>query len=292
MPKNYRKENWRIGKLSEKDEEKLFRASPIYLAPITVSLIIGIICSFLFLNANVEVPSITIMPETGIGSISNAVYFVILIAIGAYLMYFLLKKKVHFGIRLIIGIAVSAITFTLSILYFDLLFVILNWSVGLWALLLLGVLSVLIVDYFIFLSEGAITCLVILLLGGSLGAFLGITIPALSAVFILLLLAVYDVLAVYYGPIGKIASHGLENLPGVTFNFKEVHVGLGDLTFYSMLISNALISFGWKACMFAFVGILIGSYVAFKLLERKGMFPGLPIPIVLGLTLIYLSNIL
>jgi len=277
--------------LSEKDEEKLFRASPIYLAPITASLIVGIICSFLFLNVNVEVPPITIMPETGIGSVSNAVYFVILVAIGAYLMYFLLKKKFHFGIRLIIGIAVSAITFTLSILYFDLLFMILNWTVDFWTLLALGGLSVFIADYFIFMSKGAVTNLVILLIGGSLGAFLAITIPALSAVFILLLLAVYDVIAVYYGPVGKIASHGLENLPGVTFSFKEVHVGLGDLTFYSMLISHALISFGWKACPFTLVGILTGSYIAFKMLESKGMFPGLPIPIVLGLALTYLSSL-
>jgi len=277
--------------LSEKDKRKVFKASPVYLVPITASLIVGLVCSTLFLNANVEVPSITIMPETGLGSVSNALYFVILVAIGAYLMYFLLKRKIRFGIRLIIGFAVSAIAFTLSMLYFDLFFISLGWDVGIWPLLALGILSVFIVDYFIFLSGGTVTNLIILLIGGSLGAFLGITVPTLSAVFILLLLAVYDVIAVYYGPVGKIASHGLENLPGVTFSFKDVHVGLGDLTFYSMLISHALISFGWKACLFAFIGILAGSYIAFKMLEKKGMFPGLPIPIVLGLTLLYLSNL-
>ena len=277
--------------MSEKDKGKVFKASPVYLVPITASLIVGLVCSILFLNANVEVPSITIMPETGLGSVSNALYFVILVAVGAYLMYFFLKRKIHFGIRLIIGLAVSAIAFTLSILYFDLFFIFLGWNVGIWPLLALGVLSVFIVDYFIFLSRGAVTNLIILLIGGSLGAFLGITVPTLSAVFILLLLAVYDVIAVYYGPVGKIASHGLENLPGVTFSFKDVHVGLGDLTFYSMLISHALISFGWKTCLFAFIGILAGSYIAFKMLEKKGMFPGLPIPIVLGLTLLYLSNL-
>ena len=60
--------------MSEKDKRKVFKASPVYLVPITASLIVGLVCSILFLNANVEVPSITIMPETGLGSVSNALY--------------------------------------------------------------------------------------------------------------------------------------------------------------------------------------------------------------------------
>jgi len=38
-------------------------------------------------------------------------------------------------------------------------------------------------------------------------------------------------------------------------------------------------------------GVLVGVFIAFKMLERKGIFPGLPFPIVLGLLpfLVYLS---
>lgn len=276
-----------------KNGDEAFKASPIYLAPIAISLLVGILCSAMFREANVEIDyKVTIMPETGIGPISNAIYFVVLISIGAYLMYFLLKRKIHFGVRFLIGVAVTVITFMLSFFYFDLLFIIVHFEGDFWLLFIVSIFATVMTDYFIFLNRGAIHNLLILLIGGALGAFLGITIPTLSAVFILLLLAVYDVISVYYGPVGKIASHGLENLPGVTFSFKDVHVGLGDLTFYSMLVSHALIQFGWSACIFALAGTLLGSFIAFKLLEKRGMFPGLPIPIILGLIFTCLSTLI
>ncbi len=277
--------------MSDKDEYS-FKASPIYLIPIALSLFVSIFCSLLFVGANVDIGYITLMPDSGIGSIWNAIYFVMLIAVGAYLMYFLLKKKLRFGINFLIGTAISIITFMLSFLYLDLLFVIVNFEMNLWFLIIISIFATALADYFIFSNYRIAQNIIVLLIGGSLGAFLGMTVPTLSALFILLLLAVYDVIAVYYGPVGKIASHGLENLPGVAFSFKDVHVGLGDLTFYSMLISHALIYFEWEACIFSLAGVLLGSFIAFKLLEKRGMFPGLPVPIILGLAFMYLSSLI
>jgi len=274
------------------ETEPLFKASPIYLVPIAISILVGILCSLLLIAANTDIGYITIMPESLSGSAWNAAYFVILIAAGAYSMYFLLKRKIHFGIRLLIGAAISIVTFMLSLLYLESTFTIMGFEVSLWLLLAASAGIAAIVTYLTFSSIKVAREIVVLLVGGSLGAFLGLTIPPLSAIFILLLLAVYDIIAVYYGPVGKIASHGLENLPGISFSFRDVHVGLGDLTFYSMLISHALIYFGEKACIFSVVGVLLGSFLAFKLLEKRGMFPGLPIPIVLGLVLMYFSSLI
>ena len=274
------------------EAETSFKASPIYLVPIVLSILVGIFCSFLFIAANTNIGYITIMPESLSGSAWNALYFVILIAAGAYFMYFLLKKKFHFGIRLLIGIAILVVTFMLSILYLDSFLVIINLEISPWLLLVASAITTGVAVYLTFSRVKIAHDIVVLLVGGGLGAFLGLTIPTLSAIFILLLLAVYDVIAVYYGPVGKIASHGLEKLPGISLSFKDVHVGLGDLTFYSMLVSHALIYFGEKACIFSAVGVLLGSFVAFKLLERRGMFPGLPVPIGLGLTLMYLSSLI
>jgi hypothetical protein len=36
-------------------------------------------------------------------------------------------------------------------------------------------------------------------------------------------------------------------------------------------------------CVFSALGVLVGSFLAFKMLERKGIFPGLPFPVALGL---------
>jgi presenilin-like A22 family membrane protease len=124
---------------------------------------------------------------------------------------------------------------------------------------------------------------IVLVLGGAAGTLLGASIPTFSAVLILILLAVYDVIAVFHGPVGKIATQGLEHLPGASFSFRDIHVGLGDLTFYSMLVSHVLIKFGWGAGAAAACGVLLGAFLSFKLVERKGIFPGLPFSVMFGL---------
>ncbi|UCE95311.1 MAG: hypothetical protein JSV51_06155 [Candidatus Bathyarchaeota archaeon] len=135
----------------------------------------------------------------------------------------------------------------------------------------------------VFLKKGGLRGIILLVIGGAIGTLLGASIPFFSAILILLLLAVYDVYAVFRGPVGKIVAKGLEHLPGASFAFKRIHVGLGDLTFYSMLVSRMLLSLGWESCIAATLGVLLGAFLSFKMVERKGMFPGLPFPIVLGL---------
>jgi hypothetical protein len=60
-------------------------------------------------------------------------------------------------------------------------------------------------------------------------------------------------------------------------------MGMGDLTFYSMLISRVLADAGPSFCLFSVIGVMAGAFLAFKGLEKKGIFPGLPLPIALGL---------
>ena len=132
----------------------------------------------------------------------------------------------------------------------------------------------------------------VICIGGALGIFFGFAIPLWSAVLILAFLGVYDVFAVYRGPVGKIAqSSGLDDLQGLSFSFKDIQMGLGDLVFYSMLTGAVFFNFvnsfafplGFLPCIVAIIGIMAGSIVTFFMLERKGIFPGLPFPIMLGL---------
>jgi hypothetical protein len=109
------------------------------------------------------------------------------------------------------------------------------------------------------------------------------SIPILSAVLILSFLAAYDVFAVYRGPVGKIAQTGLEQLRGLSVSFRDIQIGLGDLTFYSMLTALVLTNAGPALCLASITGVLIGAFAALKMLERKGIFPGLPFPVALGL---------
>ena len=146
-------------------------------------------------------------------------------------------------------------------------------------------------DFVIFRVHGKPASLVVLCIGGALGAFLGISIPTLSATLILGFLAVYDVFAVYRGPVGKIAHIGLEQLRGLSFSFRDIQMGLGDLTFYSMLSGHMLFNFSITSCIASTIGILSGCFLSFKMLEKKEMFPGLPLPIVLGLAAGFLGSL-
>jgi presenilin-like A22 family membrane protease len=260
-----------------------FKARLIHLTPILVSLLFGTLCAFLILTSPMEFYRVTPFSEDVLGSLGNAIYFVILVGAGATLLYLLLKKKSHKLISLITGFALTTAVFVLSFVY---LFAALsNIAVPHMEALILAssILITALVDYTIFRTHRVVYNLMILCLGGALGTFLGASIPTYSAVLILCSLAIYDVFAVYHGPVGKIARSGLEQLRGLSFSFKNIQMGLGDLTFYSMLTSRVLFQSGLTFCFASSAGVLIGVFLGFKMLEKKGMFPGLPIPMTLGL---------
>jgi presenilin-like A22 family membrane protease len=254
----------------------------IYLTPIIASLLFGFLCALTLLIAPLEVYPVTPFQE-GIGSFGNALYFVILVAVGATVIYILLKRRNKKIITFITGFALTAATLMLSIIYLTAIFSTLNIPYADTLSLIPSILITALTVFIIFRTPSKISSLAILLLGGALGTFLGSTIPTLSAILILGFLAVYDTFAVYRGPVGKIARSGLENLRGLSYSFKDIQMGLGDLTFYSMLSGHMLLNFGYTAFIASTIGILCGCALSFKMLEKKGMFPGLPFPILFGL---------
>jgi presenilin-like A22 family membrane protease len=235
------------------------------------------------MTSSIDLYSVAPFPE-GIGSLGNGLYFVVLAGIGASLLYLLLKRKSLRLIAVITGFALTVATFLVSTVYLYALLSSFYVPFEIVLVLVLAMLITTVADYEIFRTNGAGSSLTTILLGGSLGAFLGMTIPTLSAVLILSFLAAYDVFAVYRGPVGKMARDGLEQLRGLSVSFKDVQIGLGDLTFYSMLVGLVLSNAGPIFCAASAIGILAGAFLAFKLLEKKGMFPGLPFSVALGLT--------
>jgi hypothetical protein len=261
-----------------------FKAGLIDLTPILASLLFGVFCAFLILTSSMEIYGVTPFPEGVSGSFGNAFYFVILVGVGASLMYLLLKWKNHKLIKWITGSALTAAILMLSIIYLLAAFskfAIPNLEVK---IVISSLFITVLADLAIFRTRNIVCNLVVLCLGGALGTFLGFSIPTLSATLILAFLAVYDVFAVYHGPVGKIAYSGLEQFRGLSFSFRDIQMGLGDLTFYSMLSGHMLLNFGLISCLASIIGILLGCLLTFRMLESKGMFPGLPFPILFGLT--------
>jgi len=267
--------------------EDRFKFEFSYLLPILASMLFGLGCAFLLsLQPEEIIPPVTPVPETTPGApVGNAIYFVVLLAVAASIFYVLLKRRSKRIIKALIVVALTTASLLLSFFY---LYSVFDYFAPEWIDLILPLMIIITVvfDLAIFRMGSKVRNIVIVLLGGALGVFFGSAIPWWSAVVILLFLAVYDVVAVYKGPVGKIAqSSGLDDLQGLSYSFKDIQMGLGDLVFYSMLMGLMFKTFSpnFYPAVAAIVGILAGSILTFYMLEKKGLFPGLPFPIIVGL---------
>lgn len=202
-----------------------FKAGLIHLTPILASLLFGMLCALLISTRKFLIGKVTPFPESVSGSFGNAFYFVILVGVGASLLYLLLKRKNRKLVTLITGFALTTAVFMLSIIYLSAAFSMFATPQIEALILILSLLITFTVDLVIFRRHNRTCDLVILCLGGALGTFLGASIPTLSAILILVFLAIYDVFAVYRGPVGKIAHSGLEQLHGLSFSFKDIQMG-------------------------------------------------------------------
>jgi presenilin-like A22 family membrane protease len=260
-----------------------FDAHVVYLVPVLASLLFGLGCAYLLLPQPVTIVNVTPFPDnTTSGPVGNAIYFVILLAISATVFYILLKRKSRKLITFLIAFALTAASVLLSVIYLSAIF---TYVPSLEILVLpLAILLTVFFDLAIFRLGSNARNIAVVCLGGALGVFFSASIPLLSALLILAFLAVYDVIAVYRGPVGKIAQSGLDQLQGLSYSFKDVQMGLGDLVFYSMLSGTMLFNFNsLLPCLVSIIGILAGSFITLVLLEKKGIFPGLPFPILLGI---------
>ena len=208
------------------------------------------------------------------------------------LMYFFIKFGLKRIVRYLINIAIFALVFFLFTWYGSLYSAILPQVLtsSVWPWIAICVVGTIVLGLSMYKSKGTAHLAAVIIVGGMTGTFLGVSIPTLTAVVLLLALAAYDLFAVYKGPIGKMAqSSDLEEFTGAVFTYGELTVGMGDMVFYSMLASIAMINFGPLPFVAAGIGVVIGAYLGFKMLEGRDMFPGLPFAVVLGLAFMYIA---
>ena len=270
-----------------------FKAKPTQLVPETLSIALAGLLTYSLHATNASITPITIFPETTSGVTLNAGIFVVLMAATGTMMYLFIKFGLKRIVKYLINLAMFALVFFLftwyGTLYANILPTILTSTD--WAWLLVSLLGSIALGFAIYKSKGYIHLAAIVIIGGMTGAFLGVSIPTLTAVVLLLALAAYDLFAVYKGPIGKMAaSTDLEEFTGAVFTYGDLTVGMGDMVFYSMLASISMLNFGPLPFLAAGVGIIIGAYLGFKMLEGRDMFPGLPFAVVLGLVFMYATS--
>ena len=271
-------------------EQDRFKFDVSYLLPILASMLFGIACAWVLIPELVAPVQVTpTSGDTAASSVGNAAYFVVLIAISATVFYFLLRRRSKRIIKGLIVMALTTASLLLSLVYLIALSayvpIIADWLI----IIPLTILFSVLFDLAIFKLGNLSRNVAVIIIGGALGIFFGYNIASislLSAVLILVFLAIYDIIAVYKGPVGKIAqSSGLDQLQGLSFAFKDIQMGLGDLVFYSMLTGTMIFGFPstFLPVIASVIGIIAGSIITFYMLEKRGIFPGLPFPIMLGL---------
>jgi len=264
---------------------KEFKARPDQLVPEVLAITLAGILTYVLRASSAPVEPITFFPETAGGATLNAGIFVIFMAFAGAMMYVFVK----FGFKRIVRYLINfAMLFLLLFLF--------TWYGALYtdylpkalvanhAWTIISLLATAILALAIFKSKGILHLGSIVIIGGLTGTFLGVSIPILTATALLLALAAYDLFAVYRGPIGKIAQKAdLEEFTGAVFTYGDLTVGMGDMVFYSMLASNAMMNYGPVPFLGAAAGLIVGAFLGFKMLEGREMFPGLPFAILLGL---------
>ena len=272
---------------------KKFKAKPSQLAPEISAIALAGLMTFGLQSSNAPIIPITIFPETTSGITLNAGIFVVLMAATGTIMYLFVRFGLKRIVRYLINLALFALLFFLFMWYGSLYANYLPSFVTstIWGWLLVSLLGAVALGLLIYKAKGALHLVGIVLIGGLTGTFLGVSIPTLTAIVLLLALAGYDLFAVYKGPIGKMAeSTNLEEFTGAVFTYGDLTVGMGDMVFYSMLASISMMNFGPIPFLAAAVGLVIGAYLGFKMLEGRDMFPGLPFAIILGLVFMYVAS--
>ena len=263
-----------------------FRASPIQVVPVVVALFLAGVLTYGLRASKAELVAITVFPETPSGATLNASIFVVMMAAAATLIYLLLKHQRKRVVKYLIAGAIFFVAFFLLNWYGELYATQLAPVVDVYGYGWLGLTGIAAGLLLVGLYRGpqGMRLLSVTLVGSLTGTFLGASVPTLTAIVLLAALAVYDLVSVYRGPIGKIAEMAdLDEFKGAVFTVGDLTIGMGDLVFYTMLVSNAMINLGTLAYLGAFAGVAAGSFLGFKMLERREVFPGLPLAIGLGL---------
>lgn len=249
------------------------------------------ILSYFLIRADSYYERLTVFPETTVGASLNSLVFVIALFMMATIIYLIVKNRRFSILKYALRVSLILSTFLLTNWYISKIFQLSqtelffsNFS------LLISIFLTILVWYTVYRTKGIIQVLTIGAIGSLIGTFLAFSIPLLSATILLLALVVYDVLSVYKGPIGKLSENiHLSEFTGAAFTFEDITIGMGDIVFYSMLVSMAFKHFGMVIYVASSIGVLLGVYWGMLMLRKREFFPGLPLAILTGLITMFTS---
>ncbi len=271
------------------EEHRAFKPRLRHLYPVILSLAVTGLLGYPISNQIVPQAQVTPFQGPGLGLASlNAIVFVIALGASATAMFLMVRRGRMKFIRSLIKAAVLIVSFAVAFWYSSsILFLIPNSpSDPLASIILLGVSlgTAVAIALTIFGKSKKYQLIGVTLVSALTGVFLGYSIMPLTALVLIGALVIYDIVAVFRGPVGALAKTIEEgDLPGAVFTYGDLTIGMGDMVFYSLVATTALVYFNGVLSFFgAAIGILAGTFLGFKALSKYEMFPGLPFSLLLG----------
>lgn len=223
------------------------------------------------------------------GSLVNAVILVSVVFATTLVLVWVLRRRMVLSFKVLIFVSVSISAFVLTLVTFesfsytfvpDAYQLPVDVGVSAFVVALIGV--TIFVKNYPWLSTA-----VLAFVGAEVGSFFASTLPPLTALVLPVVFSVYDIYAVFRGPLKQlIGVGGGVALTGMSIKAGEFTLGLGDVVFYTMLPSLALFYLTPAISLSAMFVIDAGVVVTLFLLGRKKLLPGLPIPMILGVLLL------
>ncbi|MGQ4891079.1 MAG: hypothetical protein ACP6IP_01185 [Candidatus Njordarchaeia archaeon] len=253
-------------------------------------------------------------------AVYNLIIYLVMVVIFSVFIYILIVKRLLNLLALLQALLLGFIegtsgSFFVTLWTYSLIVILDSYglipdlSVGFWTnfFMILQVSLFVILFIGVMLSElsekySRIRNALLILLSAWVGCLLGLTLGELTPILFMFGFALYDIFAVFKGPLKKISDELSEIMSeegGEKAAEKKEEtslvLGLGDLFFYSLALSYSLAYLGLIVMLLVGIGIFIGALYTIRLAviteERKAL-PALPIPIALALIVILISKFL
>lgn len=258
-----------------------------YYFPLVVTVTLVPVFSEILRIGDLETPNLGVFPEKGMGPVLNAVLWLSITALFGLLMVFLLRRYINALKAFIMAISVYTIfaisNFYLGILVFFELSMILSVSIASLSLYLL-----IKKRYTILYS------IILLAVMVGLGIIFNSSFEDTTKIAILIAYSLFDIYSVYKGMIKIIFEDrgaAMTLLSPLLVRFGPTALGVGDVIFYSLLLSYAL-GISQNLFLSASIALIVGHTLNLWILKHKRIIPALPIPVMLTLSVIQIFKIL
>ncbi|TFG06720.1 MAG: hypothetical protein EU539_06825 [Promethearchaeota archaeon] len=293
----------------------------LYPLPIIIVVICaGLLAYFTYVLAGIQVEG-GYVSESEYGftaGLINGLIFTIMAAISSFVIIFLVKKKGINVLKYIFGITFGFMGFLLTLFFGQIIlylifinfpeteFIITSYYLSYYILLFAtGALTILMIYRYLTSFSLITKNFIVLYIGLLIGALMGVMMPLWTTLAILIGISLWDIFAVKSkrGPIKNIidiaSKDSVEDEEQLQeqiqkgemeYDTSKLEIGIGDLAFYSMLTSSALIITGNIIVMtLTAIAIIIGTGITIQGLKHNKILPGLPISIFLGIATMLLS---